>query len=71
MKIKTIKLVLGIWILILVVFNLCWLFLDKTPPSWDQAAHLRSAVWFNYFLKGEFWGNFLDLLRVFWYAYSI
>lgn len=66
MKIKTIKLVLGIWILILVVFNLCWLFLDKTPPSWDQAAHLRSAVWFNYFLKGEFWGNFLDLLRVFW-----
>ncbi|MPM30235.1 hypothetical protein SDC9_76783 [bioreactor metagenome] len=23
-------------------------------------------MWFNYFLKGEFWGNFLVLLRVFW-----
>jgi len=66
MKNRWTKLVLGIWILILVVFNLFWLFLDKTPPSWDQAAHLRSVVWFNYFLRGDFWGNFLDLLRVFW-----
>jgi len=66
MKRKGINLILIGWVLVLVVMNLVWLGLDKTPPAWDQAAHLRSIVWFNYFLQGKFWGNFRDLLRVFW-----
>ncbi len=66
MKNKGVKLILIGWSFLLVAVNLIWLFLDKTPPAWDQSAHLRSIVWFNYFLRGQFWGNFGDLLRVFW-----
>lgn len=24
--------------------NLAWLLTDKTPPAWDQAAHIRSVI---------------------------
>ncbi len=66
MKNNKYKLILGGWVILLVIVNLVWLSLDEMPPAWDQAAHLRSIVWFNYFLQGKFWGSFWDLLRVFW-----
>ncbi len=56
---------LWIWILILVVGNIIWLTLDKYPPAWDQAAHLRSVILTNQWLRGRFWGNMVDLIRSF------
>jgi hypothetical protein len=59
-----------IWILICLhlIINFVWLWLDKTPPFWDQAFHLKSVVLINHFLTDQFWGNFSDLIRSF-YAY--
>lgn len=53
------------WILLLVVGNVVWLILDKNPPAWDQAAHLRSIILTNQWLTGKFWGNGIDLIKVF------
>jgi len=59
-------------ITLLIIFhllaNFLWLYLDQTPPFWDQAFHLKSVVLTNHFLTGQFWGNFFDLIRSF-YAY--
>lgn len=51
------------WLIGLIVFhisvNLFWLSIDKTPPAWDQAAHIRSMV------LASNGGNFIDLVRSF------
>ena len=52
-------------ILIHLVVNIVWLNLDKTPPAWDQAAHIRSMALANQFFTGKFWGNSVDLMRAF------
>ena len=57
---------LGVWIWLLLLLNLAWLATDRTPPAWDQAAHIRSIIYVNHWLKGTFWGNFTDLIRTFW-----
>ncbi len=56
---------LWLWLLFLVGVNLVWLTIDKTPPAWDQAAHLRSVILVNQFLRGIFWGNLVDLIKSF------
>jgi len=48
--------------------NLLWLILDNTPPAWDQAAHIRSAVMANQWLSGELRISFVRLIKNF-YAY--
>ncbi len=49
-------------------FNLLWLSLDKTPPAWDQAAHIRSAVMAGRWISGEQKISFVQLIKNF-YAY--
>lgn len=66
MKNKSIKLVLGIWILLLVLVNLVWLYIDNFPPAWDQAAHLKSMVWFTKWANGSFNGGWWNLMNLFW-----
>ena len=66
MKKKWIKLILGGWILFLVLTNIIWLYLDKLPPAWDSAAHLKSIVLVNQGLRGQFEGSFKELLGSFW-----
>jgi len=66
MKNKSINLILFGWIFFLVLVNILWLFFDKLPPAWDQAAHLKSIVLTNEWIKGQFWGNGVDLIRSFW-----
>ncbi len=56
---------LGSLCLFHVVANIIWLTWDKTPPAWDQAAHIRSVILANQWLTGHFWGNFVDLVRAF------
>jgi len=57
--------VLFIWVVLLVSGNILWLSLDKNPPAWDQAAHLRSTILASQWMKGKFWGSFVDLVRSF------
>jgi len=66
MKKNWVKLILGGWILFLVVTNIVWLYLDKSPPGWDSAAHLKSIVLMNHWLRGWFEGSFKELLGLFW-----
>ena len=54
------------WSILLILVNVLWLVLDKNPPAWDQAAHLRGVVNTNLFLRGRFEGGFLGLLRSLW-----
>ena len=54
------------WILLVVAGNVVWLLIDKSPPAWDQAAHLKGIVLVNQWLRGDFWGDFTDLIRSFW-----
>jgi len=56
---------LGAIVLVEVVVNVVWLWIDKTPPAWDQAAHLRSVMLVNQYLLGNFWSGFADLVRSF------
>jgi dolichyl-phosphate-mannose-protein mannosyltransferase len=63
---KGFNLFLGFWLLILLLINIYWLSLDKLPPAWDQAAHLKSMVLVNHWIKGQFWGSFRDLIGSFW-----
>jgi len=53
------------WIVLLVIGNVIWLLLDKNPPAWDQAAHVRSIILTNQWLTGRFWGNGIDLVKAF------
>lgn len=57
---------LWFWVFILVLGNVIWLSLDTNPPAWDQAAHLKGVILVNQWLKGEFNGGFLELIRSFW-----
>lgn len=59
------------WFLVLIivfhlVFNFVWLGLNKTPPAWDQAAHIRSSVIWNRALIGESSFNFKQLIGQSW-----
>lgn len=45
--------------------NIIWLAIDKTPPAWDQAAHIRSTVLVSNYFAGTFWGGLVDLIRSF------
>ncbi len=65
-KISKEKIVLGIWIGLLVLGNLIWLILDKNPPAWDQAAHLKAVVETNQFLKEQYDGGVIQLIRSFY-----
>lgn len=65
MNIKSTKIWLWGWVGFLVIGNIVWLNLDKLPPAWDQAAHLRSIVLTSQWLRGQFWGNFSDLIKSF------
>lgn len=56
---------LWVWLLFLVGVNVVWLLIDKTPPAWDQAAHIRSVVLASNYFSGSFWGSFVDLIRSF------
>lgn len=60
------RIILGIWILLLIVGNVIWLILDKNPPAWDQAAHLRGILLTKQYFQREFYGNFTDLIHSFW-----
>lgn len=40
-------------ILFQVVCNVIWLRIDETPPSWDQAIHLKNSISWSKFLKGS------------------
>lgn len=51
--------------LLIVIGNVIWLALDKNPPAWDQAAHLRSIILTNQWITGKFWGNGIDLIKSF------
>jgi 4-amino-4-deoxy-L-arabinose transferase-like glycosyltransferase len=64
-KNKPVKIFWWGWIIFLVLGNVIWLYLDKNPPAWDQAAHLRSIILVNQWLRGQFWGNGVDLIRSF------
>lgn len=64
-KNKSIKFILWGWVVFLLIVNAVWLSLDKNPPAWDQAAHLRSIILANQWLSGKFWGNFVNLIKVF------
>lgn len=57
--------VFGLIVLLLfhLVANILWLSADKTPPAWDQAAHIRGVVLVNQWLTGRFWGKFPDLIN--------
>ncbi len=48
--------------------NIAWLVINKTPPAWDQAAHLRSTLMAREWLSGGLSISFVDLLKNF-YAY--
>ncbi len=50
------------------VANIIWLVIDKTPPAWDQAAHIRSVVMAREWLSGGLSVSFVELLKSF-YAY--
>jgi len=63
-KNKSVKILWG-WIIFLVLGNIIWLLLDKNPPAWDQAAHIRSIILVNQWTRGEFWGSLVDLIRTF------
>lgn len=47
----------------LVFTNLVWLGLDKRPPGWDQAAHLRVGFLLNEYFSGQARAPFGQLLR--------
>jgi len=49
------------WIVIITLGNVLWLSLDKNPPAWDQAAHLRSIL-----MVQNFDGNFVNLIKSFY-----
>lgn len=66
MKLGKKELILGAWIIFLVVGNILWLSWDKSPPAWDQAAHLKGVVNSNLWLRGKFWGGFVELVKSFW-----
>jgi len=65
-KIKKSYLILGLWIVVLVLINVVYLSLDRNPPAWDQAAHIKGIVNTNLWLRGEFWGGFKELINSFW-----
>lgn len=54
------------WILLLILGNVLWLSLDKNPPAWDQAAHLKGVLLVKQFIEGSFNGGFVDLIHSFW-----
>ena len=58
------------WLLLIIafhlVFNLIYLNLNKTPPAWDQAAHLKSAVVWNKALLGKTNLSFKALVNQSW-----
>lgn len=65
MRLKSIKPVwiLGLLCLFHLVANIIWLAWDKTPPAWDQAAHIRVAVLFNQLLTGNSPLNWQETIR--------
>jgi hypothetical protein len=63
MKLLKTQYLLGILIAVMILTNLLWLLTDRTPPAWDQAAHIRSVVLANNFINGQ--TNFVDLVRSF------
>lgn len=63
MKLLKNQYLLGILIAVMMLTNLLWLSIDRTPPAWDQAAHIRSVVLANNFINGQ--TSFVDLVRSF------
>jgi len=59
------QLVLIFFILIQVIVNIIWLSIDRTPPAWDQAAHLHSSITAEKWLTGEGRIPFTDLIKKF------
>jgi len=61
--------------MLLVLGNILWLILDKNPPAWDQAAHLKSVILTKQWILESFFifakasadkgGNFVDLIKSF------
>jgi 4-amino-4-deoxy-L-arabinose transferase-like glycosyltransferase len=56
------------WLLVIVILfqvicNVVWLKMDKTPPAWDQAAHIKNVVSWVKFLEGNKNISLLDSIR--------
>lgn len=59
------------WLLILVILfhivcNIIWLKMDRTPPAWDQAAHIKNAIVWGREIKGELSLSFKNLIGQSW-----
>lgn len=62
---KSIRAVYGLVFILVIqlVANLLWLTIDKSPPAWDQSAHLRSAIMFAQKIGGESDYTWLQVIR--------
>jgi 4-amino-4-deoxy-L-arabinose transferase-like glycosyltransferase len=54
---------LAVLILVHFVANIVWLSADKTPPAWDQAAHLRLTTLVGQKLIGDYQDTWLSIIR--------
>ena len=56
-----------IWVIVFhLVFNLIFLSLNKMPPAWDQAAHLRNSIVWNRVMSGGLGLSFKELIGQSW-----